>query len=274
MTSATDFEEPKPDGTKGILLAILAVVVLLIPIGIFFAMRKDTPPKKGTTVAVNEPGNTPAKTADGNGKDEPQKGDGKGTISTEPDSKKNPETTPPTVEPKNGDEVPVEMPTDQDETPIKALVTGDSGLKQTLAAFRQKYDFDGAAQWLQDQGYTEAPAGKLLRERYEDLSKFRLWLETQIGASTASDPLIILTPGQSGETRVWGDTDGGLVVQTQDTQKPTPLDSMQPLNILGMARAALVQNQPGDKKPPVVVRRWMGLFAREYDLPAPRVPKR
>lgn len=267
--SISTFEEPKPDGAKGVLYAILAAVLLLVPIGMFFYIRSQPAPKKPPVVVVGDPKADldPSKTTGGVAKADNPKSD-----DTPKDEKQDPkQDDPPKVQPDKNGEVEVEMPTDQEEAPLKDLAAKDGALRDTMNAFKQKYDFEGATKWLEDQGYTEAPAGKLLRDRYEELGKFRTWLESQITFATQADPLILIRP--SGETRIYGGSDGSIEVQTNVGTTLTQLIDIKPENFLLIARAAMVQNQPGDKKPRIVIRRWMGLFAREYGLPAPRVPR-
>lgn len=267
--SISTFEEPKADGAKGVLYAILAAVLLLVPIGMFLYLRSQPAPPKPPLVVTTDPKAEldPSKTPE-----DTQKADDKKVDEPTKDEKTEPkQADPPQLEPDKNGEVEVEMPTEQEEAPLKDLFAKDVDLSKTMSAFRQKYDFEGAARWLEDQGYTEAMAGKLLGDRFIELGKFKAWLESQIAFATQTDPLIIMRP--SGETRIYANEDTSIAVQTSAGTTTTQLVDVKPENFLLIARAALIQNQPGDKKPRVVIRRWMGLFAREYGLAPPRVPR-
>lgn len=269
-TPIAEFEEPKADGTRAVLLAALAVVVLMIPVGFWLYLRDTPKPAKPTEIVADTktdtgkgatpPGGT-AEKKDGDAKTQPDAGDKKG------------DSIPPANDGKADGEEEVEMPAESEEAPLRALVAGDAQLRETLAALKKKYDFEGIARWLEEQGYTATPAGAALKSRYDELANFKGWIASQLAFVPSSDPLVIPRAGTPVPIRVWGNEDGSVSVQTQGDPRTMPLDDVQPASMLLIARAALLAEQPGEKKPRVVIRRWMGLFAREYDLSTPRLPR-
>lgn len=264
MGEIASFEEPRQDGTKGVLYAILALVVLLVPLGLWLYLR-DTSPKP-STVASGQGKTTPANEQKGPSEKGGEKG--KTTEKGEPSKDdKGGEVTPPTP-PKSGDESEVEMPTEEEERPLQALLAGDETLREVLAAFRQRYDFEGAVKYLEDQGYTEAPAGKAMRERFAALVQFRRWVESQIAACPESDPLVLPDPAR-GNTLIWGGPDGTIVLQVRGANRTVSFTDIEPSDIVRITQAAVARNQPGEQRPLIVIRRYVGVFAREYGLPPP-----
>lgn len=269
MGGISTFEEPRPDGTKGILYAVLALVVLLVPIGLWLYLRDTTP--KPPVVATNAEKQVPApedkgKTENGEAKTksdektDPSKDDKGGEVGPQP----GPNET--------GNETEVEMPSAEEDRPLQALVAGDETLREVLAAFRQRYDFEGAVKYLEDQGYTEAPAGKLMRDRFAELNQFKGWIESQIAACPETDPLVLSDPSK-GNTLFWGGPDGAIMTQVRGASRTVQLADVDPAAMIQLARASVLRNQPGEQRPLIVVRRYMGLFAREFGLPTPRLPR-
>lgn len=269
MGEISAFEEPKPDGTRGILYAVLALVVLLVPIGLWLYLR-DTSPKP-PVVATNAGKAESVETKDDPVKEEPKgKSDEK---AADPSKEEKGDQTPPAPRlDQGGTNTEVEMPTEEEEAPLRGLLSSDETLREVLAAFRQRYDFEGAVRYLDEQGYTEAPAGRLMRDRFADLNQFKTWVESQIAGCPETDPLVLYVP-ERGNTLVWGGPDGTIVTQTRGANRTVALADLHPPQIIHVAQAAVLRNQPGEQRPLVVVRRWMGIFAREFDLPAPRLPR-
>ncbi len=295
-------EEEHAGGTKGLLIALCAVVVLLVPIVIWLATRDSKP-----TVVVREPpidaskGQNKAPSSDDKtgtgesktGESEGKKGDEKASPQKPTDEEKpaNPETNPGTgaspsgtagtpeipkapdspVPPNADEDEPTFSETDQDRRSIESLLGRQAAIREAQRGYKATYDFAGFAKWLDDQGYSSALAGRGLAERYRELARFKEWLKAQIASSSSGDPLILRRPNGAELGRVWSAGNDAIVFSDGGSPRAITFEELAPRQILDLTfsisqRERQDRNRVGGR----VVRNWATLFAREYGLPIPR----
>jgi class 3 adenylate cyclase len=149
---------------------------------------------------------------------------------------------------------------------------GEIGRRRQQA--RVTYAFDDFADWLatQQRGPAGGTGDQLVR-RFLLLDEMMTWVRAQVAAATEARPLEIRAdvPAAAEFNRVWGASDGQLVVAGPAGVKTIGWSSVPPRAVTWIVEAAGRAN-PLNRPEPQRFRMWVTAFNEEYNLPTPRAP--
>jgi class 3 adenylate cyclase len=238
-------------GRKGIALLVISLILLgaaAAPIFLLGSMRKsvnDQAARDGRNVKPGSIRNSPEKLqqikdAIGKGK--------QGEATNGPADTNTPDANTPATN------TPV-------TAPVAFALTPDQ-LKQ-IDEMTQRHDYVGILGLVRGIPGVDSPDGQAMLSKYDGLSKFKDWLQQEVGAATAQSPIVASIEGYS--SKIFSSAGGVVIQANEQTSTPKNLWEWKSSTLLSIAEA-VVAVPPTRSPAPAEATTWISTYRELHRL--------
>lgn len=128
---------------------------------------------------------------------------------------------------------------------------------------RDAYNFAAVVSLLKAHPGIESPEGQALLKKYEDLVNLKIWLDSEVAATTAQKPLSFTSEGQQASIYT---SAGSIIIATNGQESPPKgLWELKPASIKGIAESAVALPPTGTAAPATAIT-WIATFVEIFRL--------